>query len=95
MWIVEVDVKVAHEHDDRIAVGHVRDLVPPVCEPVLEGGVGRTGFEAALELRCEWGGKKGLRAGLGSGILGVGEVRLDGLEVFGDSRGERWYGEMG
>jgi hypothetical protein len=92
--IVHVDVKVAHEDDDGVAVAHVRDLVPPVREPVLERGVGRAGFEAALELCCERGGEEGLCAGLGAGVLGVGQVGFGGLEVFGDGRGERGHGEV-
>lgn len=90
-----MDVKVAHEDDDRVAVAHVRDLVPPVREPVLERGVGGAGFEAALEFRCEWGGEEGLCAGLGGGVLGVGQVGFGGLEVFGDGRRERGNGEVG
>ena len=89
-----MDVKVADENDDRVAVGHVRDLVPPVREPVLEGWVGRAGFETALELRCERGREEGLCAGLGGGVLGVGQEGFDALEVFGDGRGERGHGEV-
>ena len=88
-------VKVAHEHDDRVAVPHVRRLVPPVREPVLHPGVRRARFEPALEVRGERRGQEGVCAGDGGGVFGVGQVRFDGLEVLGDGRGEGRHGQAG
>src|SRR6266404_924584 len=46
-----VEEEVAHVDDNGIAIGHVRRVVPPICEPVDGSRLGGAGLESLLEFR--------------------------------------------
>ena len=49
--VIEVHKVVAHEHDDGVAIAHVRDVVPRVCESALHAMRRGAVLEALLQFR--------------------------------------------
>ncbi|KAJ7212349.1 hypothetical protein C8J57DRAFT_1604315 [Mycena rebaudengoi] len=52
--VIDVDVKVADEDDDRVAVAHVRHLILPFTQPAKHARFRGTGLETALQLGRQW-----------------------------------------
>lgn len=94
--VIAVGVEVADVRDDRIAVGQVSSVVPPLVDPVLGLGVLGLGDELLLELAADAAGLDKV----GDGSLGVleflgGQQRAQGLEVSGGSLLESRDGKAG
>ena len=90
-----VEEEVAHVDDHGVAVGHVRHFVPPVGEPVDCLGLGGACLEPFLEFRRPWRRAKLTHDGFAARIFGGSQMRTNGFEVFGESGGQRRYGEVG
>ena len=96
-------VKVAHIDHDRLAISHIRSLVPPVREPVrvrgpLDCSRSRRSAGARLEpplqlLRLSRGAKSAHRR-FATRVLGGCEVWVDRVEVLGQRGGEGRDGEV-
>ena len=85
-----VYVKVAHVDNDRLAVRHVRSLVPKVREPVHLNLSAR--LEPPLQLLRLSRGAKSAHRGFAARVLGRREVWADRVEVLGQRGGEGWDG---
>ncbi len=95
----DVHVKVAHVDHDRIAVSHVRRLVPPVREPVDRRRRRRrwpcgARLEPPLQLRRLRRCAERAHRGFTVRVLGGCQVRANGLEVLGERGRERRDGEV-
>lgn len=91
--VVHMHVEVADIHHHRVSIRHIRNIIPPIGEPVLHVRIACALLQPSLEylrlLRIE----ERLYGCLRCSILSRCEVRLDGLEVFGGGGCERRDGQ--
>lgn len=90
-----VNIEIADEHHNGITISHVRNVVPPVSQPVLAilSWLGGARLKSSLKFCSLLGLQERLDARLGGLERGRREVRLDTLKIFWKRGGERGDGE--
>jgi hypothetical protein len=85
--ICHVEEEVAHVDDHRIAIGHIRHVVPPIGEPIDGPGFCGARLEPFLEFCCPRRRAKLAHEGFAARVFGGGQMGTEGFEVFGEGGG--------
>src|SRR5882762_1636793 len=70
--VLHMDIIITDIYNHRVAITHIRNLVPPICQPVLHAGVSSPCFQTFLQLSNLSGFEELLDGRLGGGEFGGG-----------------------